>query len=397
VIMFATISATSALASAGSLAQSTVSAASTTAMQVNTAFDPVLMEPSIWQVIWFLLIGVLLIGYFVLDGFDLGSGALYPFIAKDEKEKSWVRRSIGPFWDGNEVWLLTAGGGLLAAFGPAYAATFSGFYLAIMLVLFGLIARATAVEFRSHGNTLPRFFDGAFFIGSALPALLFGVAIGNVLQGVPLSADGFYAGMPLVGLLGVFPLTCGLVSLSVMLLQGAAWQALKLPIGSAIRERAIKLRRVFLIVVPLAFVVSSVAYFVCCAPELGAVSLKEVLRFVGIAVIILGVFAGFVFHGYAANNPKQGEAAVKKQDVGSFVSISLIPVGLIVLTAASLYPYLVPSLGPGPSISVASAGGSDTALTAMTIIACIGLPLVLVYHVILYRTFRGRLTDEDTY
>jgi len=349
-------------------------------MGFSTIFiDPVLMNPTPLQLLWFMLIGLLIAGYFILDGFDLGSGALYPFIAKSEHEKALVRRSVGPFWDGNEVWLLTGGGALFAAFAPAYATSFSGFYLAIMLVLFGLIARAVSVEFRSINKDLPRFFDGAFFIGSALPALLFGVAIGNVIQGLPLDAAGDYAGLPLVGLLRPFPLACGLLGLSVMLLQGASWQALKQPIGSELRERAAKLRVPFIFITLVLLVLSSALYFLICQPQLG-VGLQDILRYAGVAVVVLAIVAAF---------------ALKKKDLTSFLAVSLIPVGLIVLTAASLFPYLIPSLGPGPSITVASAGGSDLALTAMTIIACIGVPLVLIYHVIIYRTFRGRLKDED--
>lgn len=145
-------------------------------------------------ILWFALIAVLIAGYFILDGFDLGAGILSPFIAKNENEKAVVRRAIGPTWDGNEVWLLTAGGALFAAFAPAYATTFSGFYLAIMLVLFGLIVRAVSLEYRSHDPKWGKIWDALFFTGSLLPALLFGVAIGNVYAGIPLDANGDYAG-----------------------------------------------------------------------------------------------------------------------------------------------------------------------------------------------------------
>ena len=141
-------------------------------------------------ILWFALIAVLIAGYFILDGFDLGAGILSPIIAKNENEKAVVRRAIGPTWDGNEVWLLTAGGALFAAFAPAYATTFSGFYLAIMLVLFGLIVRAVSLEYRSHDPKWGKIWDALFFIGSLLPALLFGVAIGNVYAGIPLDANG---------------------------------------------------------------------------------------------------------------------------------------------------------------------------------------------------------------
>ena len=130
------------------------------------------MEITFFQGLWFLLIFVLIAGYFVLDGFDLGAGVLYPFVAKGDEEKAVVRTSIGPVWDGNEVWLLTAGGALFAAFPAAYATTFSGFYLAVMLVLFGLIVRAVSLEYRGIDHKWAKVWDGCFFVGSLLPALL---------------------------------------------------------------------------------------------------------------------------------------------------------------------------------------------------------------------------------
>ena len=131
-------------------------------------------------ILWFVIMFVLIAGYFILDGFDLGVGVLYPFLTKSESEKKDLIWSIGPVWDGNEVWLITAGGVLFAAFAPAYATTFSGFYLAIMLVLFGLILRAVSIEYRAHAEDMTKLWDATFFVGSLLPALLFGVAIGNV-------------------------------------------------------------------------------------------------------------------------------------------------------------------------------------------------------------------------
>ncbi|MDR2671901.1 MAG: cytochrome d ubiquinol oxidase subunit II [Coriobacteriales bacterium] len=364
-----------------------------------TTFIPAeIMEPTTLQALWFILIGVLVIGYFVLDGFDLGSGALYPFLAKDEKEKALVRRSIGPVWDGNEVWLLTGGGALFAAFAPAYATTFSGFYLAIMLVLFALIARAISVEFRAHDSAWHRLYDGAFFVGSALPALLFGVAIGNVIQGIPLDIHGDYAGLPLVGLLGIFPLTCGLVSLTVMILQGACWQALKAPVNSALRERALRVRGLFALVVPIVFVVSTLTFFLVTPHQLTS-GIPEVVRYAALAFIVVAAVASIALSRANKDQTKTAQHAdtkkANKRDQYAFIAVSVYPVALILLTAGSLFPYMVPSTGPGPSISVASAGSSELALTVMTIIACIGVPLVLIYHVVAYRIFRGRLNDAD--
>ena len=193
-----------------------------------------------FNVLWFFLIFVLIGGYFVLDGFDLGAGVLYPFVAKDDREKAVVRRSIGPVWDGNEVWLLTAGGALFAAFPPAYATTFSGFYLAVMLVLFGLIVRAVSVEFRGHDPQWARTWDACFFVGSLLPALLLGVAVGNIYAGIPMDAAGNYIGLPLIGLITPFTLLTGLLGLAMFLAAGATWIALKAPKPSELQARAAK-------------------------------------------------------------------------------------------------------------------------------------------------------------
>ena len=181
----------------------------------------------ILSVLWFFLIFVLIAGYFVLDGFDLGIGVLSPFIAKNDEERAVLRRAIGPVWDGNEVWLLTAGGALFAAFPNAYATTFSGFYLAVMLVLFGLIVRAVSFEFRAGDPGWGKLWDVCFFVGSLLPALLLGVAVGNIFAGIPMDAIGDYAGVPLLGLITPFTLLTGLLGLVMFLAAGASWQQRK--------------------------------------------------------------------------------------------------------------------------------------------------------------------------
>ena len=171
--------------------------------------------------IWYVLIGVLLAGYSILDGFDLGIGTLVPFLGKNEKEKKTLYNAIGPFWDGNEVWLLTGGGALFAAFPHAYATVFSGFYLALMLVLWALILRAVSLEFAAHDDAKRRgFWELLFNIGSFLPALLFGVALGNVVVGVPLDTQMEYTGN-FFTLLRPLPLIFGALGLFAFLLPGA--------------------------------------------------------------------------------------------------------------------------------------------------------------------------------
>lgn len=341
------------------------------------------MEITFFQGLWFLLIFVLIAGYFVLDGFDLGAGVLYPFVAKNDKEKAVVRTSIGPVWDGNEVWLLTAGGALFAAFPAAYATTFSGFYLAVMLVLFGLIVRAVSVEYRGHDLKWAKVWDICFFIGSLLPALLLGVAVGNIFAGIPMSANGDYAGVPLLGLITPFTLLCGLLGLSMFLTQGASWLALKAPKPSDMQARVAKLRFPLQIVSLVLFV--AVTAFVLMGvqpamdPMLGAV--RWVLAILFVAAIVVSIFF----------------AKKKDCDLGAFIAQSGAAALLVLLLAASMFPNFVFSTADsiGPAITAMNASSSELTLMWMTIITCVGLPLVLVYHVIIYRTFRGRVKDED--
>ena len=331
-------------------------------------------------ILWFILIAVLIVGYFVLDGFDLGAGVLYPFLAKDDTDKMRVLHAIGPVWDGNEVWLLTAGGALFAAFAPAYATVFSGFYLAIMLVLFGLIARAVSVEFRAHGTEPRRLWDVCFFVGSLLPALLLGVACGNIIQGVALNAHGDYVG-GFFALLRPFPLLCGVLGLAHMLTQGAAWIARKAPAASGLRMRAANLRRKLAFWELLVFVVTTAVFFAFIMPKLGYAPGSMVIAGAGAAVYVLATLV--VRFSCKAEFPKG--------DLLGVIMASLAAVGLVVIMFATIFPNLVPALDPALSITIANAAGSEKTLGAMTIIACIGVPLVLVYHFLVYRAFRGRV------
>jgi cytochrome d ubiquinol oxidase subunit II len=330
-------------------------------------------------ILWFFLIFLLIAGYFVLDGFDLGAGVLFPFLAKNDEERSIIRHSIGPVWDGNEVWLLTAGGALFAAFAPAYATTFSGFYLAIMLVLFGLILRAVSIEFAERDPQWAKIWNICFFVGSLLPALLCGVAVGNIYAGIPMDANGDYAGFPLLGLVTPFTLLCGLLGLAMFMAAGAAWIALKAPESSDLRVRAQGLRRTLQIVALALFVIVSVVAHFGAHPDMDP-SLT-IVRFALAIVFVIIMVVALLWNG----NPDR--------DLHVFVLQSAAAVALVFLLATSMFPNLVvASAGSvGSSITVATAASSDLALGWMTGIACIGVPLVLFYHVLIYRTFRGRL------
>ncbi len=340
------------------------------------------MDATLFQILWYFLIFLLIAIYFVLDGFDLGAGVLYPIVAKNEREQTIVRSSIGPVWDGNEVWLLTAGGALFAAFPSAYATTFSGFYLAVMLVLFGLIVRAISFEFHAHDPAWRKLWDGCFVVGSFLPALLLGVAVGNVYMGIPMDANGDYSGFPLFGLVNPFTLLTGLLGLAMFLSQGAAWLALKAPLGSDLRKRAVGLRFPLQVASLLLFFVVSVYALLIVQPEMAAG--LSILRWLFALLVVVLIAAAVVF-GNSHDN-----------DLLSFVAQSGSAICLVALLATSMFPNLVVAT-EGTTITLMNASSSELTLMWMTIIACIGVPIVLIYHVIIYRTFRGRIQETDAH
>lgn len=340
------------------------------------------MDITILQGLWFFLIAVLIAVYFMLDGFDLGVGVLYPILGKNEEEKAILRRSIGPVWDGNEVWLLTAGGALFAAFPLAYATTFSGFYLAVMLVLFGLIVRAVSLEYRAHDQKWHKLWDWCFTIGSLLPALLFGVAIGCVYEGIPMTANGDYSGIPLLGLITPFTLLCGVMGLVLCITQGISWECVKAPLGSALYERCTKLRPIFQLVSLVVFVLLTIFALAIVQPvlfePLGVV--RIILAVLVVALLVIAWFFGR-----------------QKKDLLSFLAQCVAIFMLIMLFAASMFPNLVVASPEsiGASITAMSAASSELTLAWMTGITCVGLPLVLLYHVLVYRSFRGRVNPKD--
>ncbi len=338
-------------------------------------------------VLWFFLIFLLIAVYFILDGFDLGAGVLYPFIAKDVEEQAIVRRSIGPVWDGNEVWLLTAGGALFAAFPDAYATTFSGFYLAIMLVLFALIVRAVCFEFWAADSKWRGVWNVCFFLGSLLPALLFGVALGNVLAGIPMDEAGNYIGIPLLGLVTPFTLLVGLLGLAMFIAAGACWLSLKAPIGSDVQLRAKKLRVPMQAISFVLFVIVSVMMFTMMGGTAEMVPELEIIRYLFVALFIACLIASVYI----------GRVDSPRSDLLAFVMQSGAAFAIVFLLAFSMFPVLVMASPDsiGDPITLMSAGASDLSLTCMTVILCIGLPLVLVYHFIIYRTFRGRVQIAD--
>jgi len=325
----------------------------------------------LFQNIWYILIGVLLIGYSVLDGFDLGIGSLLPFLAKNEQDKRVLYNAIGPFWDGNEVWLLTGGGALFAAFPHVYATVFSGFYLALMLVLFALIFRAVALEFGSHDEKRKKLWEWGFIIGSFIPALLYGVALGNVIMGIPLNDQMEFTGN-FFTLLRPFPLVVGLLGLVTILMQGAIYAALKTE--GSLQQNAKKAIQILWI----AFVV------------LLAISFVAALIFIpGIATNILAYVAGLLVlvFWYLIKQAEQ-----KGREGKAFLMSSLVFVGLWAIVGAIHYPKLVRAINDSDlSLTITNASSTQLTLTVMFIIAVVGMPFVIGYTIYAYKVFKGKV------
>ena len=326
------------------------------------------------QIIWLLLIVVLLVGYSILDGFDLGVGILTPFLAKNDTEKRILFNAIGPVWDGNEVWLLTGGGALFAAFPPVYATIFSGFYLALMLVLFSLIFRAVSFEYWSHDEGNRRLWCKAIVIGSFIPSLLYGVALGNVILGIPLNQNHDYAGT-FFTLLRPFPLLTGLLGLTMILIHGSVFAGLKAE--GEIRKRAHSIASKSLISFIVLFII---------------VLIVGILQIKGVASNIVGwLFAllTIVFWYLTLASVK------KEKDSQAFTFSSLIHVSIWGLIAAVQFPYLVRATDPALSMSIYDFSSSKLTLTVMLIIALIGMPVVIGYTIYIYRIFRGKIKLEE--
>jgi cytochrome bd ubiquinol oxidase subunit II len=331
--------------------------------------------------IWFLLIGILLLGYAILDGFDLGVGALHLYVARSDQERRTVLRSIGPVWDGNEVWLLVAGGALFAAFPLVYATAFSSLYLALILLLCALIFRAVSLEFRDQLESAGwrRAWDRAFSAGSALPALLFGVAVGNVVQGLPIDEAGAYTG-GLIGLLTPFPLAVGLLSVALFVTHGASWLVLKT--DGIVAERARRAAAVgWGALVMLWVVVTAGARL--AAPDRW-VAFDEPLPWLapGAVVVALALFPILLRRG---------------SELATFLVSALGITGMLATMGIGLYPNLLPATeNPDRSLTIEKAASSDLTLTVMLVITAIGMPLVLLYTAAIYRHFRGKVRLDET-
>ena len=335
-------------------------------------------------VLWFVLLGVLLVGYAILDGFDLGVGILHPFLAREDRERRLSLNSIGPLWDGNEVWLVTFAGGLFAAFPTAYAAVLSGFYTATVLLLCCLIFRAVSIEFRSKrpSKLWRSAWDFGFFASSTGAAAVFGLIVGNVIQGVPLDAAGRYTGN-LWHQLNGYALAVSALTLSMLALHGCLFLTLKT--SGALAERAQRAAPWLFGAFALCYLGVTVWTGVAL-PQASATLEAYPLLWVVPVLNLLAVL----------NIPR---ALHLKRPGYAFFSSSCVIAALVFLFGVAQFPRLLsarPDLGL--SLTIYNAASSPSTLKLMSVIALIGMPLVLSYTVLVYWTFRGRVSlDEHSY
>ncbi len=330
--------------------------------------------------IWFLLIGALLSGYAILDGFDLGVGMLH-LLVKEDKERRIMLNSIGPVWDGNEVWLVTGGGALFAAFPHVYATVFSGFYNAIILLLFMLIFRAVAIEFRSKRpmQWWKKMWDGAFSIASYFIAFLMGVALGNIITGVPLGADKEFVGT-FLGLINPYTVLVGITTVALFMMHGAIYTVMKTEGDLQKRLRGwVNNSIIFFVICYATVTMSTLIYFPHMVENFRAVPALFI-------VAILNMLA-------IANIPRE---ISKGREFRAFLSSAASIAALLLIFAIGIFPNVVYSKpNPELSLTIYNASSSDKTLTIMLIIALIGIPFVLAYTITIYWIFRGKVKLDD--
>lgn len=335
------------------------------------------------NLIWFILIAVLLTGYTILDGFDLGVGALHRFTRKD-KHRRITLNSIGPVWDGNEVWLITGGGALFAAFPHVYATVFSGFYIAFMLLLFVIIFRAVSIEFRGkvESDGWRNLWDFMFQISSFVIPLLMGVAIGNIINGLPVGAD-MEMHISLFGLLTPYPLVIGLFTVAFVLMHGATYLLIKTE--GELQEQVKGWHNRTYIIFVIFYIIATILTLVMQPHMLE--NLKDapiwfVLPVLNIITIIMVKIS-----------------AGKGKYFASFIYSSLTIAILFTLFAVGIFPDLVPSnIDPAYSLNMHNAASSQQTLGNMFLIALIGMPIVIGYTIFIYYTFRGKVKlDSSSY
>lgn len=330
------------------------------------------------QIAWYLLVGVLLIGYAILDGFDLGVGMMLLF-AKGDTNRRVLLNSIGPVWDGNEVWLVTGGGALFAAFPDVYATVFSGFYLPLILLLMGLIFRAVAIEFRSKEPS-PKWrqsWDVSFSVASLVIALLMGVALGNIVVGIPLDQHFEYTG-GFFNLLNPYALLVGLTTVTLFAMHGCIYLMMKTQGELQEQVKVWGKNATIAFFVMYALVTGGTFLW---APHMANKIMENPILVVLPVIAILAIL----------NVPRM---MVKGKEALGFVSSCVSIAALMGLFGLGIFPNLVPSnIDPKNSLTVTNASASEATLTIMFTIALIGMPFVIVYTAAIYRVFRGKVVE----
>ncbi|MDH4230436.1 MAG: cytochrome d ubiquinol oxidase subunit II [Nitrospirota bacterium] len=331
-----------------------------------------------FQIIWFILWSVLWAVYFMLDGFDFGAGILLNFLGKNEKEKRTIVASIGPVWNGNEVWLITAGGATFAAFPTTYALMFSYLYTALLIILFSLILRGVALEFRglSSGERWRKNWDRALFAGSFIPSLLFGVAFGNIFQGLPMDAKGYHGS--LLTLLNPYGLINGLFFVLLFIVHGSLWISVKTEGDMAVRASRLSGRAWFvLLVIAVSFLV-----FTAFATNLYTNYLHNFILFLFPILAVLSLLGIKLF-------------LTLDRNLAAFYASCITIVMVFFTGVIGLFPNLVPSsINPDYSLTIYNSSSSIYTLKIMTLVALIFIPIVIAYQIWSYRVFGSRLSPD---
>jgi cytochrome d ubiquinol oxidase subunit II len=334
----------------------------------------------ILESIWFFLWGLLWAIYFMTDGFDLGLGTLLPFLAKSEEDKRIIVNAMGPLWDGNEVWLITAGGVTFAAFPLVYAVMFSSLYSALMLILFALILRGVAFEFRHQvdSDKWRKVWDGCLFIGSAAPAVLFGVAFANIFQGIPIDQNGVYQGN-LLTLLNIYGLLGGVLFLMLFMVHGAIWLAIRSE-GDLHNRAASTAAKLWPVLVGIA-----VVFLVVSAFTTGLYNNYLAYPFL-FAVILAAVAALFAIRIFLAQ-----KAYFKAWFASAATIVACTFYGVI-----GLFPTMFPSnIDAAYSLTAHNASSSPLTLKIMLVVVILFVPLVLAYQIWAYYLFSGKVREEE--
>jgi cytochrome bd ubiquinol oxidase subunit II len=342
------------------------------------------------ETLWFIFVALMIAMYVLLDGFDLGAGAIHLVAARDDTERRKIIRAIGPVWDGNEVWLIAGGGTLFFAFPVLYASSFSGFYLPLIIVLWLLMLRGLSIELRGHiGDPMwASFWDAVFFLGSSLLAVFFGAALGNVVRGVPLNADGYFF-QPLwtdfnpfsntPGILDPYTVLIGILALATLIVHGANFIAVKTDGDLNSRARTISRRFTYATV---ALTVLATAFTFWVSSWMLESFNERPYGYVLPLVAIAGLVGMVLFN-------------LRNDDRATFLSSGAYIIGMLTSTVFGVYPNVLPAVDPANSLTIYNASASEYGMAVGLVWWSIGMVLAVVYFVVIYRLFRGKVSLED--